>query len=86
MMRVETGEVPEAVKFKFNRGDAVEFDRSRFHIYEHTENYVTIHVLKKLVTAKLMEFMETRYDAIYHGPMIDWGGSMVHVTFKRKTQ
>lgn len=74
-------EVPNL--FKFSRGDEIKFDKSSFFIYEVTENYVTIHISKKLVTAKLMEFMERRYNAVYVGPMLDWlNGS--HVTFKRK--
>lgn len=72
-------------KFRFNQGDRIEFDNTYFNIYEATDDYVTIFILKKRVTAKLMSFMEFKYDALYHGPMIDWGDSKVHVTFKRKT-
>lgn len=71
------------VKFKFGKGDRIKFDKTEFFIYEVTENYVTINIMKKYVTAKLMEFMESRYNAVYHGPMIDWGNSYVHVTFKK---
>lgn len=71
--------------FKFGKGDEIKFDKSSFFVYEVTKNYVTIHILKKLVTAKLMEFMESQYDAVYVGPVLDWiDGS--HVTFKRKTR
>lgn len=70
-------------KFKFNRGDEIKFDRSKFFIYEATENYVTIHIRASLATAKLMEFMDKHYDAVYIGPMIQWQ-SGAHLTFKRK--
>lgn len=70
-------------KFKFSKGEAIKFPNGVFHIYEITENYVTINILKKLITASLMEFMESQYDAVYNGPALEWIHG-THITFKRK--
>ncbi len=70
-------------QFKFRVGDEIQFNKTTFFIYECNEHYVTIHIRKKYITADSMKFMENFYDAVYHGPVLDWmDGS--HVTFKRK--
>ena len=71
-------------KFNFSKGDGVKFSDTTFHVYEVTDDYVTIMIRKKYVTAKLMQFMDTYYDAVYIGPMIEWTDG-AHVTFKRKS-
>lgn len=72
-------------KFKFNKGNGIKFDKDVLYIYEATDNYVTIRTKKKYATAKLMEFMDFMYDAVYTGPMLEWADD-THLTFKRKTQ
>jgi len=71
-------------KFKFSKGDSIKFSNTTFHIYEATRNYVTIHILKKYATAELMEFMRTRHDAVYIGPILEWTDG-AHLTFRRKS-
>lgn len=71
-------------RFLFGKGDAILFSNTTLHIYEVTDDYVTINVIKKYATAKLMQFMNTTYDAVYIGPMIEWIDG-VHLTFKRKS-
>lgn len=70
-------------KFEFWQGDKIHFNGAMFHIYRATEDYVTIMIRKMDVDANLMQFMDTTYDAVYIGPMIEWTDG-VHVTFKRK--
>lgn len=74
-------------KFMFRKGDRIvyetTFDKAELFIYEYTQDYVTIAIRKKYISAALMQFMDTNCDAVYIGPMIDWIDS-VHLTFKRK--
>jgi hypothetical protein len=81
---IDTIPLPIEPKFKFRKGDEVKFNDTRFHIYECNADYVTINIRKKYATADLMQFMETRFDAVYTGPMLNWTEGS-HLTFKRKT-
>ena len=71
-------------KFKFSKGEAIKFSDTTFHVYEKSDNYVTICIRKKYATAMLMEFMETFYEAVYIGPMVNWTEGS-HLTFRWKS-
>lgn len=75
--------VSKPTKFQFTKGQKILFSDTTFYVYEVSENYVTINILKKYATAMLMEFMENHYDAVYTGPMTEWTDGS-HLTFKRK--
>ena len=71
-------------KFKFSKGQEIKFQDRGMYVYEIAGDYVTIRVIKKLITASLMAFMDEVYDAVYNGPVLEWSDG-AHVTFKRKS-
>lgn len=71
-------------RFKFSQGDVIKFSDTTFHVHETSNNYVTIRIRKKYATAKLIEFMEVVYEAVYIGLTVDWADG-IHLTFKKKS-
>lgn len=70
-------------KFVFCARDQIKLCDVEAHVYNASENYVTLVIDKRKATAPFLEAMEQEYDAVYIGLSHDYP-LCSHMTFRRK--